>query len=486
MRRRLWRILFFTCVVQIFFVGVVSQSQARNLTDVLIEGFSYNAFELDTSLPAKEVAPAFSAAVAQAVTQEFPLASVSPAFVYRLDPAVDIYKRLSSIPGPLFAERALTLGKGQINFGVGYSFIDFGDLNGTSLDNLRSPALVGELFDTEEQPVEQAPAGVDLRPGERLFSAPFSFSQIRARIDLKVHVVVPTLRYGLTDNWDISLSVPIVKTSLRVSNNTVQVVDLDPNSARFLFVRETQGNISRVLETYDFSGKLLALSQWPLIRTSQPSRLPPLNNARGSATGVGDITLRTKYQFWQSGLGGGALGLNLQLPSGEKENFHGTGQTHLFPFLYFSRIIGERFEPHLNVGIDVNTHDIDRSSFLYAVGMAVGVERNLGVMATLLGRSEFTRLSVRIPKAGIYDTGVVLEREPNSCTTQQPCGIKLNNVSFPFFPKRIKRNDMVNFSFGLRYALGTAGSLFFGGIVPLNEDGFRTGFIPSGGIEYTF
>jgi hypothetical protein len=53
-------------------------------------------------------------------------------------------------------------------------------------------------------------------------------------------------------------------------------------------------------------------------------------------------------------------------------------------------------------------------------------------------------------------------------------------------PIKIQRNDIANFTFGLRYALGTAGSVFFGGVVPLNDDGFRADFIPSGGIEYTF
>lgn len=58
----------------------------------------------------------------------------------------------------------------------------------------------------------------------------------------------------------------------------------------------------------------------------------------------------------------------------------------------------------------------------------------------------------------------------------------------PFFPPpvEIKRNDIANFSFGLRCALGASSSAFFGAVVPLNNDGFRPDFIPSGGIEYKF
>jgi hypothetical protein len=59
-----------------------------------------------------------------------------------------------------------------------------------------------------------------------------------------------------------------------------------------------------------------------------------LSQASGSKTGIGDISLRTKYHFWQRDMGGAAVGLNLILPSGDEDNFHGTGDTHVSPFLY--------------------------------------------------------------------------------------------------------------------------------------------------------
>lgn len=485
MRKRLWRILFAVSTVQVFFTSFAVQSEAKDLTKTLVDGFDYGDFGLDTGAAVKEIAPTFSAAVAQAVTQEFPLATVSPAFIYRHNPTIDAYERLTSISGPLFAERALTLGKGKFNLSVGYSYLDFEELNGKDLNDLRSPALVGELFDDEEEPVGQVPAKVNLGSNERLFSAPLSFSQLRARIDLKVHVIVPTLRYGITDNWEASLSIPIVKSSLRVSNNTVQVVDLDPSSARFLFARDESGEISQFFGVFDFAGN--AVSREPLIKSLPRARqLPPLSSARGSATGVGDLLLRTKYQFWRCRLGGGTLGVNLQLPSGSKRNFHGTGKTHVFTFLYFSQIWGERFEPHLNVGVDIHTGNIDRSSFLYTLGGTLLVEKNLGVTVAFLGRSEFQKFPVRIRDSGFYETGVVLDRASDTCTTERPCGIARADVRFPFFPEKIRRNDILNFSFGLRYTLGVSGSIFFGGVVPLTTDGFRTDFIPSGGIEYTF
>lgn len=125
--------------LQIFFLHCLSQSEARDLRDVLVRGFPGAVGADNIAQGVAAFAPTFSQAVAQAVTQEFPLASVSPAFTYRFNPTTSVYEPSTNVPGPLFSERALTLGKGQWNFSVGYSYVDFSELNGVDLDNIRSP-----------------------------------------------------------------------------------------------------------------------------------------------------------------------------------------------------------------------------------------------------------------------------------------------------------------------------------------------------------
>jgi hypothetical protein len=108
------------------------------------------------------------------------------------------------------------------------------------------------------------------------------------------------------------------------------------------------------------------------------------------------------------------------------------------------------------------------------------------LIVDFLGRSEFGSLSVRVPPEGRV-TGLIPDKDPDTCRAEEPCFFdESRNVSFPLFPIRIERNDIANFTFGLRYVLGISGSVFFGGVVPLNDDGFRPDFIPSAGIEYTF
>lgn len=480
-RGRHRHVMMFFLLLAACVLGGPPQTAARDLTDVLERGFSFNAGGLDTTAAAKAVAPAFSAAVAQAVTQEFPLASVSPAFTYRYNPTLSAFERSTGVPGPLFSERALTLGAGQLNFGIGYSFIDFSDLNGTDLDNIRSPALLNEIFyqDPNTIPLGQLPTG------EPVFLAPASATRIRTRIDLNAHVVVPTVRYGLTDRWDVSLSIPILNTFLRVRNEDVPVADLDFARAGFAFARLNASTIANLGFADRNGNQLTSSSQLPFVKSRRS--VSSLARSAGSATGVGDISLRTKYHLWRTEVGGAAVGLNLQLPSGEVRDLHGSDETHLSTFVYLSQVIGERVEPHVNLGVDFNGDDVDRSSFLYAVGGTLLVGTKLGLSVDFLGRSEFGRLALRVPANGIY-AGRLLNRPVETCTTAQPCFLDFSGpaVSFPFFPVKIRRNDIADFSFGLRYALGTSGSVFFGGIIPLNDDGLRADFIPSGGIEYTF
>lgn len=459
------------------FLGIVRNSEARDLTDAVIQGYSFKddgtsflgAFIPGTSQPTdvaaagRAVAPALAAAVAQAVSQSFPLTSIAPAFTYRYNSSLRVFERSTGVPGPLFSERALTLGKGQFNLSVGYAFMDFSEINGTDLDEIRSPVLIFEQF---RNPVV-TPSG--------LVGFPPSAVRLHTQLDIQAHVIAPSLRYGITENWDLGVTLPIVNTSVHVKNETERVVDLDGSYF--------SGSPLIILDAFGNKIPLNSYTQMPFVKSRQRAGL--LSKAAASATGIGDILFRTKYHLWRTGFGGAALGLNLQLPTGEVRDFHGTDETHLSTLLYGSQVLWERFEPHLNLGMDFNAADVDRSSFLYAAGSTFLVGKELGLVVDFLARSEFRRFPLRLPPQGKL-SGSPLDRPANTCTTSQPCSLLNFEVVFPTFPIAFKRNDIIDFSFGARYILGTSGSIFFGGIIPINDAGLRADFIPSGGIEYTF
>lgn len=494
MLQRLMSVFVLTCALQAFSPGVASQSEAKNLKEVLGRGLDIQAIPQGRIPVGSRVLPAFTDAVAQAIAQQVPLASVAPAFTYRYNLAVDTFERSTNVPGPLLSERALTLGERQLNFSVGYGFIDFSELNGTDLNNIRDPAFqIGFLDAQAMQQIPPYPLGLPApKEGEFLYFAPVVGHIRRTRIDLQAHVFVPTLRYGLTDRWDVGLAIPILNTSLRVRRDSVPFADA-PLNFQWAYVGDAERIPVDEPVLIDKAGDRITRITELQLRLVKSRRKSSISSgpAAGSATGIGDIVLRSKYHFWKREDGGAALGLNIRLPTGEKRNFHGTGETHLDTSLYLSQIVWGRMEPHLNVGIDFNADDIDRSSFLYAVGTSLLMGK-FGLIVDFIGRSEFNK-PVRFPREA-RTSGNLLERELNTCTDEQPCQIKRaradpnqpKEVAFLFFPEKIKRNDIVNFTFGLRYALGESGSIFFGGAVPLNKDGLRADFIPSGGTEYTF
>lgn len=178
-----------------------------------------------------------------------------------------------------------------------------------------------------------------------------------------------------------------------------------------------------------------------------------------------------------------AFELELLLPTGDKDNLQGTRETHVTPSVIASRVLYNRIEPHFSVGLDFNAKDVDRSSVIYDVGTTLQVWRLLVLTVDVLGRSEFNKIPVN--NSGITGDGLRLDKPLAQCTATLPCSSQRAKVAI--FPENFaRRNDTVNFAFGLRYAIGEAGSIYFGGVIPLNDDGFRSDFIPTGGMEYTF
>src|SRR5215468_4392196 len=62
-----------------------------------------------------------------------PFPSPSGGFTYQFEPGVG-FTRTSESFGPIYADRAETIGKGQLNFAVGYSHSSFDRLDGLRLD----------------------------------------------------------------------------------------------------------------------------------------------------------------------------------------------------------------------------------------------------------------------------------------------------------------------------------------------------------------
>src|SRR5262249_30049427 len=111
-------------------LAAATPSQARNLTDVF-KG-SLGQIESLADLQLSQIGPA----LANTVASTYPVASASSSIAYVFDPASDTFEGQARVLGPIFGERAETIGKGNLNVGVSYSYVNLKTINGDDLDDL--------------------------------------------------------------------------------------------------------------------------------------------------------------------------------------------------------------------------------------------------------------------------------------------------------------------------------------------------------------
>lgn len=251
----------------------------------------------------------------------FPLGSSSGGFIYTYEPSTGSFTRESASFGPAFAERSRTIGARRFNLGFSYRHSTYDRFEGL---DLRDGSVAFFLPHNDCCP-GQTPDGTAVGDG-KLGPAPpaVAFESDIVRVGLNLKATTDTaaffFAYGLTPRWDVGVAVPIVR------------VDLDAVA---------DAEILR-----------LSTSERPLIHSFElgnPNATRTQVAASGSAAGIGDIVLRSKYNFVQAQSAGLALGVDLRLPTGDRDNLLGTGAAQARVAL-----IGStgwyRFAQHFNIG----------------------------------------------------------------------------------------------------------------------------------------
>jgi hypothetical protein len=291
----------------------------------------------------------FNIAIAGQLTS-LPLPSPASGFTYAFDPSTGTFKRSTQSFGPILAERAETIGRGQMSFGYNYQYFSFDGVEGVDLS--RVPAV----FTHDDFELGGGRADVVTTTNA---------------VEATVGQMTGVLTYGATDRLDLSIAVPIVRTTLRVvSHATIQRVGTGDATAVHFF------------RNPDLAGGYGSDREF---------------TSRGQASGLGDIILRVKGTVFREGHRGLAAGLDLRLPSGDEEDLLGTGALGLKPFAALSLLHG-RFSPHVNIGYQWNASsvlagDIDAGTkgdlpdqFTYALGADYGLTERVSLAFDLLGR----------------------------------------------------------------------------------------------------
>lgn len=223
--------------------------------------------------------------------------------------------------GPAFIERSQTLGRSNLLVGF--------NLGRSSMSNLRGQSLQDLTLTFTHEDVGSAGLGEPDFENDVI--------EVVSDIDLAFTFASVFLTYGVTNAVDIGLAVPIVSASLR-GTSTARIIPFQGTSSPHGF------NVDGVVG------------------------LTSSTSADATSTGVGDIAFRAKANLTQSDAWGVAALGEVRLPTGDEDNFQGTGETT-------ARILGivsgrsETFSPHANAGFTLRTGEASASSVSLRAGL---------------------------------------------------------------------------------------------------------------------
>jgi len=455
--------------------------QERPLACFIPQAFGVTGF-VDITQPfpddflARSLRPLSSSVARQAAL--LPLASPSSGITFSWNEEAKVFSASTDSFGPIFGERAETVGRHKALAAYNYQRIKFNAIDGIDLGRIPVVFTQPDITLTSFQPfgAKCSIDGIQIPTPPPTFGVtnPDSyhsggcafirnFIRMDNRIDLDVDQHTTFVTFGLTDRIDVSAAIPVERVRLTLSYDATIVLNgtppnpQNPNSAQHFFPTRRD-------------------CPFPCLQRS--------DSIVGEASGIGDITLRIKGTAWKGERAGFAIGADVRIPSGDELNFLGSGAVGVRPFLigsYHSRI-----SPHFMVGYQVNGSSLIAgdivegtsarlpSEFTYAAGADVWVTNWLtgafdfiGERVFQSGRIEMTTLSL-----------------PDACTTSG-CPDSRSTLESTITPSA---GDLVisNASIGLK--IRPLPNLLVTGhvLIRLNDSGLRADAVPLVGFSYTF
>jgi hypothetical protein len=245
---------------------------------------------------------------------------------------------------------------------------------------------------------------------------------VNADFDLEEDVVAFSAIYGITDRFDIGILVPYAHIDYKVSSHA---------------------------DIWGWNGSEMVLNPdpvdnpWHHFDPGDPFSDSPDSRVKGDADGLGDIILRAKYFLCATEYADVAVAMDVKLPTGDEDRYLGTGDLHVTPSIILaSSYLNGRFNPHANIGYEFNGGGSDVSQLVWRVGFDSRITEWLTGTVDVIGFNELDGDGVG---DDIFDVSL---------------GLKLN-------PWR----ELV---------------VFANVQLPLNDEGLRTDFTPTAGVEFSF
>jgi Putative MetA-pathway of phenol degradation len=411
----------------------------------------------------------------------FPLGSSSGGLTYVFDETVGTFRRSSRSFGPLFAERALTIGRRKLNAGFNYQHTSYDRFEG---QNLADGSIKFYLRHNDccgfTDPSTLTGFRSNVGDGTRL-NPPFEGDLIEAALSLEAttHTTALFANYGLTNRLDLGVAVPIVRVNLdaSVTARVLRIVTNPPPEAML-----TEQQRAAALDTHTF-------------QLGNPNATRTIAH-HGHATGLGDIAVRTKYQVLRGAGGGVAAALDLRLPTGDEDELLGTGGVQAKFMLVASSEHG-RFSQHVNLGYTASSGEVAGSlgglssapvpnEVNYSGGLEFVAHPRVTVIGDVVGRTlrDAGRLDVVSKPFEWNEPTPLLGRTGPGCGGF--VGFTCRTLMLPEFAPRAGNLTLMLGTAGAKVNL--SGNLLLSGSVlfPLNDAGLRSHVSTIAGLDYAF
>jgi hypothetical protein len=360
------------------------------------------------------------AAVERSFARALPLPAAAAGVSYSFDPVTGNFRRDASTYGQVYLERADPLGARHFNVSFVYQYVELSKIDGHDADNLQNAAPI---------------------PIEGLLAA---FEMPRLNIGAQVHQFLFAGTYGITEDIEASIAVPVVYSDLNA---------------------DVPFTVAGQLE----NGELIVVQD----NVSESDHV----------VGVGDVMLRGKYRFLELDDFHFAAGLLLRFPSGDEEQLQGIGYFEVTPSIIASTRIfmpatWARLQGYFNGGIGFDTEDVGASEARWGFGLDWGMTDDFTTGIAFLAQNQFARVA----PPGTF-TVPACQADVVTCAIDPSVRVGTQNL----FGLSGERPDYYNLSIGGRAALWRDTLFGFVNVaIPLNDGFVRTELVPLIGFEGTF
>jgi hypothetical protein len=354
----------------------------------------------------------FTDAIGNSVSN-IPISSASGGVTFSFRGGAPVKTSVST--GPIFAERAATVGRGRLVVGANVTSLNFTTFRGLPLNNLE--------FNFTHQNVGSPVYGDPLFENDVI--------QVHANVDLNLLVTTASLTYGLLDNLDVGVAVPIVRASLN-GTSIGTIIPFGENSPH-------------------------------MFGTPDAPTLSSTGSAKGSSFGIGDVALRAKLNLSESK--GLALFGDVRLPTGDPDQLSGSGSASVRAMGVYSHRYHD-MTPHVNLGLLVRTATTQKNAVISALGFDQLVSESITIAFDVLGEIQIGENAVAAPKPVQLDVPYVRTITPTNLPNS--------------------RDNVIRAAFGMKYTTKHGLTALLNALVPVRAGGLQPAVAWTAGLEYSY